>query len=255
MTLSPTSFESMRENILIMISENQPQEEIIRIPIRFFFEIYFIKQTGLLFIAQFLLISLIFSTYYPTNAEKGFLTLIKTTGINLPLLVIQKGLLTGILIIFADFLGWIILMITGGIILFSSHPSFLLMFWITCFTNLIVLNSIYCLILLIFVALTFYTSYFLNDFKFAPLIPPVILIIEESVLNTFFAIFPLAEAPDRSISLFGLYFIFFDIIKWNPNNTFSLSSFLLFSSISFLVAFYLSITMLFTYFSCKREFY
>ncbi|MFX0030697.1 MAG: hypothetical protein ACFE8B_15900 [Candidatus Hermodarchaeota archaeon] len=237
-----------------MITEDLLPEEIIQRPIQVFYEIYFSKQTGVLFIAQFLLISLIFSSYFPTNAEKGFLTLMNTTGVNMPLLVIRKALLVGFLMIFTDFLGWAILMITEGFILFASHPSLLLKFWITCFTNLIVLNSVYCLILLIIVSLTFYTSYFLNDFKFAPLIPPIILIIEEMALNTFFKIFPLEEAPDQSISLFGIYYIFLDIIKWKSNNTFSLSTFLLFSSILYLFSFYLSLTILFRYFSGKREF-
>ncbi len=254
MTNGPTVFDSMKASVLQDILSQKPSSEILRIPVHGFIEIYLLKQMGLLFFMQFILISFIFSMTLPLDAEKGFLTLINTTGINMPLLIIFKAIIVSILLIFIEFFGWIILLVIGGLTLFQAYPSLLIEFITTSFNNLLILFFYNGILIFIFVSLVYYSSFFLDNFKISALIMPSIVAVQEILLSEFFKLFPLQEAPDRAISLWGVHFIIFDLHTWNVNNIISFDGSVSFCLGIFLAVFYLLITLIFYNLSFKRQY-
>ncbi len=254
MTNGPNVFDSMKASVMNDILLQKPSSEILRIPIHGFIEIYFLRQTGLLFFTQIILISFIFSIILPLDAEKGYLTLIKTTGINMPLLIIFKAILVSTLLLIVELFGWIILLVIGGLILFQVYPSLLVEYISISLTNLLILVFYNGILILIFVSLVYYTSFFLDNFKISTLIMPAIVIVQEFLLYEFFKLFTLQELPHRVISLWGIHFIIFDLYTWNSSNLLSFDISMGVTLGLFLVIFYGLATVLFYCLSFKREY-
>lgn len=247
-------FDYARNNTLRNIIADETIEIIIQYPIDMFFSQFVSKQLALLLLIQIFLISIFFGSEIPLDSEKGFLSLIKTTGTNMKSFISLKIIATSLVIIIAELIGWITLMLLEGLFVFYDYPDLMIRFFIICSFNFVTFFIFQALMIFIFVSIVYYFSYFCYDYKVASIILPIVAFIEIVFFSIISDKFPIKMAPEEELSFQGIYGILESVMVWE-NNFYTIDLSIIALILAFLVIHLIVFTAIFFKFAKRRQFY
>lgn len=250
----PSFFESTRSITLNRIIENETVDKIVQYPIDEFFYKFINKQRFMLIFIQIFLISIIFGSEIPLDSEKGFLSLIKTTGVKMESYVSLKIITTSIVVIIAELIGWIIFLFLEGFLVFYDYPDLMIKFLMLCSLNFVTFFVYQALMILIFISITYYFSYFCNDYKIASIILPIVFIVENGIFSEISKIFPIEKAAENTLSYQGLYGILESVMTWE-NNFYILDFSIVILVLAYLIVHQIVFTALFFNLAKRKQFY